>query len=95
MEGGTTFFISLELDVPSQFQGIERSMVSEIKAAPFLLAPANDGLRLTTTPLRGELAPDKGSRKRDDRGEWLMPMLLPKGFGLVRCPLCQESCHPC
>jgi hypothetical protein len=28
MEGGTTFFISLELDVPSQFQGIERSMKS-------------------------------------------------------------------
>jgi len=56
-----------------------------IKAAPFLLAPANDGLRLTTTPLRGELTPNKGSRKRDDRGEWLMPMLLPKGFGLVRC----------
>ena len=56
-----------------------------IKAAPSLLAPANDGLRLTTTPLRGEQALDKGSRKRDDRGEWLMPMLLPKGFGLVRC----------
>ena len=56
-----------------------------IKAAPFLLAPPNDGLRLTTTTLRGELAPNKGSRKRDHRGEWLMPMLLPKGFGLVRC----------
>ena len=56
-----------------------------IKAAPFLLAPANDGLRLTTTPLRGEQALDKGSRKRDDRGEWLMPMLLAKGFGLVLC----------
>jgi len=32
-----------------------------IKAAPFLLTPANDGLRLTTTPLRRELIPNKGS----------------------------------
>jgi len=69
MEGGTTFFISLELDVPSQFQGIERSMKSWQRK--FCAILALDSTFFASSSKR------RFALNNDDRGEWLIPMPLP------------------